>query len=346
MFVQIMMKMKAAFYRGNKTIRVEEVSPVEVGPGQVQLKVSHCGICGTDLHIFQGHMDKRIKIPAVIGHEASGVVAYVGPGVEGFKPGDRLVVRPLEPCGQCPACEAGYSHICQNLKFIGIDSPGAFQQRWNVPAHTLHRLPDSVSMEHGAMIEPLAVACHDVRMGGVKQGDFVVVIGGGPIGMLIALVARQAGARVLVSEVNPYRLSLGKEFGLETADPRESDLPELVEHRTGGAGADVVFEVSGSSAGLEVMTKLPRTRGKIVVVAIVPEPQKVDLFRFFWRELQMVGARVYEPEDFEEAISLAGSATLPLGRLVSSVRPLVDLQKAFEDLQTSTNTMKVIIKCS
>jgi len=337
--------MKAALYRGNKTISVEEVSPPQLGPGQVQLRVSHCGVCGTDLHIFQGHMDRRVKMPAVIGHEMSGQVASVGAGVEGFAPDDRVVVRPLDPCGNCPACQAGHSHICQNLKFIGIDSPGAFQELWNVPAFTLHKLPDSVSMERGAMIEPLAVACHDVRLGGVKKDDFIVVIGGGPIGMLIALVARQAGARVLVSEVNPHRLSLGGQLQLQTVDPRETDLPGLVENQTGKAGADVVFEVSGSAAGTEVMTKLPRTRGRIVVVAIMPQPQKVDLFRFFWRELQMLGARVYEPEDFEKAISLAGSDAFPLDKLISAVRPLDDLQKTLDSLETSTDTMKVLIKC-
>ncbi len=337
--------MKAAFYSGNKTISVEEVSPPQLGPGQVQLRVSHCGVCGTDLHIFQGHMDQRVKMPAVIGHEMSGQVASVGAGVERVAPGDRVVVRPLDPCGNCPACQAGHSHICQNLKFIGIDSPGAFQQLWNVPAFTLHKLPDSVSMERGAMVEPLAVACHDVRLGGVKKDDFIVVIGGGPIGMLIALVARQAGARVLVSEVNPHRLSLGGQLQLQTVDPRETDLPALVENQTGKAGADVVFEVSGSAAGTEVMTKLPRTRGRIVVVAIMPQPHEVALFRFFWRELQMVDARVYEPEDFEKAISLAGSGTFPLDKLISAVRPLDDLQKTLESLETSTDTMKVLIKC-
>jgi len=337
--------MKAAFYKGNKTISVEEISPPQLGPGQVQLRVSYCGVCGTDLHIFQGHMDQRVKMPAVIGHEMSGQVASIGTGVEGFAPGDRVVVRPLDPCGDCPACRAGHSHICQNLKFIGIDSPGAFQQLWNVPAFTLHKLPESVSMERGAMIEPLAVACHDVRLGGVKRGDFVVVIGGGPIGMLIAMVARQAGAQVLVSEVNPHRLSLGRQLQLQTVDPRETDLPGLVENQTGKAGADVVFEVSGSAAGTDVMTKLPRTRGRIVLVAIMPQPHKVDLFRFFWREIQMLGARVYEPEDFEKAISLAGSDTFPLDKLISAVRPLDDLQKTLESLETSTDTMKVLIKC-
>ena len=131
-----------------------------------------------------------------------------------------MTVRPLDPCGKCPACAAGRSHICHNLKFIGIDAPGALQGLWTAPAHTLHRLPESLSLEHGALIEPLAVACHDVRMGEVAGGDYVVVQGGGPIGVLIALVARSKGARVAISEVNPFRLKLAAELGLNAVTLR------------------------------------------------------------------------------------------------------------------------------
>src|SRR5205814_5615378 len=146
----------------------------------------------------------------------------------------------------CPACRASHSHICHKLKFIGIDAPGALQGLWTAPAHTLHRLPDSLSLEHGALVEPLAVACHDVRMGEVKAGEYVVVQGGGPIGVLIALVAKSKGARVVISEVHPFRLKLAGELGLDVVNAREIDLVEFVNRATGGAGADVVFEVSGS----------------------------------------------------------------------------------------------------
>jgi len=148
------------------------------------------------------------------------------------------------------------------------------QKLWTVPAHTLHRLPDSLSLKEGALIEPIAVACHDVRLGEVKADEFIVVLGGGPIGALIALVAKQKGARVLVSEVNPFRIKLLQEFGVEVVNPEETDLVALVEERTGGAGADVVFEVTSSKAGAEMMTKLPRVRGRIVVVAIFSQPRQ------------------------------------------------------------------------
>ena len=338
--------MKAAFYEGNERIRIGECEPVAPGPGEVRIRVSHCGICGTDLHIFHGKMDHRVKRPAVIGHEMSGVIESVGSRVSGWAPGDRVTVRPLDPCGACPACRAGHSHICQKLKFIGIDTPGAMQGLWTVPAHTLHRLPDSLSMQQGALVEPIAVACHDVRLGGVKAGEYVVVQGGGPIGALVALVARDAGARVVVSEVNPFRIKLARELGIEVVNPAEVDLVALVGEQTGGAGADVVFEVSGSKAGAEMMTKLPRTRGRIVVVAIYAEAPPVELFKFFWREIVMLGARVYEPEDFEAAIGLAASGKLPMDRIITNTCPLDHLEWGMRQLEKGGEVMKVLVECS
>ncbi len=335
--------MQAAYYHGDRTVQVGDVVPRAPEADEVRVKVAYCGICGTDLHIFQGHMDKRVSIPQIMGHEMAGEVAEVGANVTEWQVGDRVVVRPLDPCGECPACRAGHAHICYNLKFLGIDTPGAFQGSWTVPAHTLHRIPESLPLDKAALIEPIAVACHDVRMGQVQEGEHVVVIGGGPIGLLNALVAHQKGARVLVSEINPFRVSLAQDLGLEAVDPRKTNLVSLVESRTGGAGADVVFEVSGSQAGAGMMTQLVRTRGRIVVVAIFSDAPPVDLFRFFWRELKLYGARVYEPEDFEAAIELAASGTLPLERLISARPKLSELQTVFEQIEASTNMMKVLV---
>jgi 2-desacetyl-2-hydroxyethyl bacteriochlorophyllide A dehydrogenase len=335
--------MKAAYYQGNKTIKVGESIPRKPGSDETRILVAYCGVCGTDLHIFKGGMDKRVVMPQVIGHEMSGEITEVGANVKGWSVGDRVVVRPLHPCGNCPACRAGHSHICYNLKFLGIDTPGAFQRSWTVPAHTLHRLPPNLPMDRAALIEPLAVACHDVRLGEVKAKEEVVVIGGGPIGLLIALVASSITDRVLVSEVNSFRLDLARELGLEAVNPKEVDLADRVGKRSGGAGADVVFEVSGSAAGAATMSQLVRSRGRIVIVAIFAEAPRVDLFRFFWRELRLCGARVYEPEDFDKAIALAASGSLPLEHLISAKRPLKDLQTVFEQIESGADLMKVLM---
>ena len=191
----------------------------------------------------------------------------------------------------------------------------------------------------------LAVACHDVRLADVKAEDQIVVIGGGPIGILVALVAQHAGGQVIVSEINSYRVELARRMGLETVNPNETDLVESGhESRTLGAGADIVFEVSGSQAGAAVMTELLRTRGLAVIVANFPQNPQVDLYRFFWRELRMQGVRVYESQDFADAIALAASASLPLDLIITDVRPLGGLQSGFEDMDRGGDVMKILLE--
>jgi (R,R)-butanediol dehydrogenase/meso-butanediol dehydrogenase/diacetyl reductase len=317
---------------------------VAPGAGEVRLNVAYCGMCGTDLHIAHGAMDHRVRVPQVIGHEMSGTVAEIGSGVEGFQVGDPVVVRPLDTRGETPA-DRGFSHIGTNLKFLGIDTPGAFQTSWTVPSFTVHRLPPGVDLEVAALTEPLAVACHDVRRAELAAGETAVVIGGGPIGLLIALVAREEGARVLVSEVNGDRLAFARALVFETADPSSEDVVERVNSMTGQAAADVVFEVSGSAAGALQMSRLAAIRGRIVVVAIFPDPQPVNLFDFFWKELQLRGARVYEPEDYERAIELLAARELPLDRLVTAVEPLERLPAVFAEQAEGSSAMKILVDC-
>ena len=252
-------------------------------------------------------------------------------GVEGFQPGDEVVVRPLDPRGETPA-DRGLSHISRNLKFLGIDAPGALQRSWTVPAFTLHALPATVDLRLGALAEPLAVACHDVRRGEVREGQLAVVIGGGPIGLLIALVAGARGARVLVVEPDPTRRELAGELGLDALDPGSDDVAARVLDESEGAGADVVFEVSGSAAGMLAATGYACLRGRIVVVAIFPEPKPVALFEVFFKELDIRGVRVYEPEDFDAAIELLAAGSLDLERLITAVEPLERVPEMFEEL--------------
>ena len=337
--------LKAAIYEGGKRFRIGESEMRRPGPGEVRLNVAYCGVCGTDMHVFHGHMDKRVNPPVVVGHEVAATVAEAGEGVEGFKAGDAVAVRPLK-FGDPHPSDNDWSHIGQNLKFIGLDTTGGMQESWTVPAYTLHKLPEGLSLLHGALVEPAAVACHDVRLGEVQAGEQVVVIGGGPIGLLIGLVARKHGANVVISEVNPNRLELAASLGLKSVNPAEDNLVERVAEVTGGAMADVVFEVSGAAKGVETMTELPRARGRVVMVAIHSEPRPVNLFRFFWREIQMLGARLYEPVDFDEAIALLASGEIPADALVTQVAPLDETQQVFETIDAHPDGMKYLIQCS
>jgi len=326
----------AVYYQGEGSFTLGDCAVQAPEAGEVRLDVAYCGICGTDLHIAHGAMDKRVPTPQVIGHEMSGVVAELGAGVDGFRVGEPVVVRPLDTRGETPA-DKGFSHISAGLKFIGIDAPGAFQRSWTVPAFTLHHLPDGVDLRLAALVEPLAVACHDVRRAELAAGETAVVIGAGPIGLLVALVARAEGARVLVSEVNPARVQFAADLGFETLDPSAVDAAERI--------AEVVFEVSGAPAAALSMTQMASVRGRIVVVAIYPEAQPVRLFDLFWKELQLRGARVYEPADYARAIELVAAGTLPLDKLISRVEPLERLPSVFEELAKGTSDIKVIVDC-
>jgi 2-desacetyl-2-hydroxyethyl bacteriochlorophyllide A dehydrogenase len=335
---------KAVYYEGNGRFALRDSGPLAPAAGEVRLDVAYCGICGTDLHIAHGAMDHRVRTPQVIGHEMAGTVAEVGRGVDGFGVGDPVVVRPLDSRGETSA-DKGFGHISRNLKFLGIDTPGAFQSSWTVPAFTLHRLPEGLDLTVAALTEPLAVACHDVRRAEVEPADFVIVIGGGPIGLLIALVARESGARVVVSEVNAARRALASEVGFEVVDPGADDVAACVSELTTTRGADVVFEVSGSAAGALEMTKVASLRGRLVLVAIFPEPQPVNLFDVFWKELELRGARVYEAEDYERAIALIAGGSLPLDRLITAIEPLDRLPAVFQEYARGSTAMKILVDC-
>ncbi|MFD7505100.1 zinc-binding dehydrogenase [Streptomyces sp. NPDC059850] len=336
--------MHAARYVGNNTIAVAEVPVAPPPAGQVQLDVAYTGICGTDLHLLHGAMDARVTLPAVIGHEMSGRIAAVGEGVTGWAAGDPVTVMPLAWCGACPACAAGHQHICQNLDFIGIDSPGSLQNRWNVPQEVLVRLPASLPLDRAALVEPVAVSVHDVRRADVRPGEKAVVVGGGPIGVLIAVAARHAGAEVVVAEVDSERRAMVAGLGFAVLDPGTGDLPARVAEWTAGAGADVVFEVSGAAPAVLGATALARVRGRLVIVAIHPQPRPVDLKQIFWRELTVLGARVYERQDFETAVTMLADGVVPADRLITGTVPLTRVADAFEQLSAG-QAMKVLVDC-
>lgn len=336
----------AVRYTSARTLDTAPAAASEPGPGEVELAPAYVGICGTDLHIFHGDMDARVAAPAVLGHEMAGRVVRVGPGVEGWLPGDAVTVMPLRWDDACPACRAGHQHICQHLDFIGIDSPGAMQQRWSVPAATLIRLPGTLPLDRAALVEPTAVAVHDVGRAAVKDGEKVVVVGGGPVGILIALVARATGAEVRVVELNAHRRLLAEELGLSTWDPAATDITDLVQRWTGGAGADVAFEVSGAAGGVDTAVDVLGVRGRLCLVAIHPRPREINLHRFFWRELTLVGARLYDRGDFERAVTLVADGTIPAQRLITKIVPLTEAPAAFEALESGGDVMKILVDCT
>jgi len=190
--------MRASFYEGPGRFRTGTAPEPKAGAGEAVLKVKRVGICGTDLHIFQGHLDQRVPKGGIIGHETFAEIAEAPHG-SGLSVGDRVVVEPLRVCGSCRACTMGAPFLCYKLKVLGVDVPGGMQEYWAVPTDRIIKVPSALSDDHAAVMEPLAIATHDVTRAKVGQGDAVLVFGGGPIGALIALVSRHRGARVIVS---------------------------------------------------------------------------------------------------------------------------------------------------
>ncbi|MBU2950821.1 alcohol dehydrogenase catalytic domain-containing protein [Tamlana agarivorans] len=336
--------MKATHYEGNKTFTVIEKQIVEPAAGEVRIKVAYVGVCGTDVHIYHGMMDKRVNIPVTIGHEMSGVIDAVGADVTNYAVGDKVVVRPLDD-RKVKASDKGFNHICEELKFIGIDSEGAMQQYWNVPTFTLHKLKETTDLKLAALIEPLSVATHDVRRSGLKKGETAVVLGGGPIGLLVAMVAKEVGAQVIISEVNPKRIEKAKALGFDAVSPIDVDLVEYVKGKTDNRRADVVFEVAGVQPALDIMCEVAGIRGRIVMVAIHGVKKEVDLFKFFWKELSLIGARVYEKVDYEKSIELITANELPFEDMITDVQPLSNIQQVFENIDNNPDGLKVLMDC-
>ena len=334
--------MRAAFYQGARTFTTGEMEKPAPGRDEALLRVRRVGICGTDLHIFQGHLDHRVPKGGVIGHETFGEVVEA-PGASGFTSGDRVVVEPVVCCGACRACRMGASYLCYQLKVLGVDLPGGMREYWAVSASRLLRVPDSISDDHAALIEPLAVAVHDVIRADVKRGDAVLVVGGGPIGTLIALVARHRGARVVVAEVNPFRLDILEAFALERVGPG-TDVVKWTDQWTDGTGVDVAFEVTGNPLAARTVADVVRVWGTVSIVAIHAEPVPVNLYQMFARELVMHGSRLYARADWEEAIRLVASGAVPVGPLVSRRIPLESLQRGMEEALGGGPVMKVLVE--
>lgn len=333
--------MRAQCYQGDRRFAAVAMPIPERGKGETLLRVRRVGICGTDLHIFQGHLDHRVKKGGIIGHETLAEVVEPEPGTA-FRAGDRVVINPVLSCGTCRACRMGAAYVCYGLRILGVDVDGGLREFYPAPTNRLLKVPDALGDDQAALIEPLSVATHDVTRAAVKAGDSVMVFGGGPIGTLIALLCRHRGARVLVSEVNPFRVEMLKELGLETVGPG-ADPVRFASDWTEGVGVDVAFEVTGHPAAVRAMTDVVRVWGTVSIVAIHSEPMPVNLYQMFARELTMHGSRLYTWQAWEDAISVAASGALPLGRLVSRIVPLGALQEGMEAALGGGRVMKVLV---
>jgi len=337
---------KAIVWTGVDRLEVRDVPKPRPRAGEVVLRVSHVGICGSDLHILRGE-HPRAKPPLIMGHEVSGTVAEAGEGVEGWAPGDGAALYPVVGCGACAVCRNHGEHICGSLGLYGIDWDGGMAEYVAVQARKLHRLPPGADMAKAALIEPLAVGLHAVAVCGFRAGSTAAVIGGGPIGVAVALCARQAGARqVLVAEVSKFRLRVAERLGFQAVDVTKRDFARTVREQTSGEGAEFVFEATGIPQAAERMLEPVSIAGTLVIVGIFPGAIPVDLRDVAFRELRLVGIRMYAPQEFDRAAALVSSGALDVAPMITDVYPLERGVEAFERTAAGTDNIKVLIRAA
>ena len=339
--------MKAAVIDKANSLHLKDIAIPELGPGEALIKVNYCSICGSDIHILHGQ-HPTARFPVVPGHEFVGeLVALEGPGGDGFKPGDLVVAQPFFSCGNCEPCAKGRDNVCRSLRFMGAHTNGAFAQYVRVLVRKMYKLPGDVDGKLAALVEPIAVAVHDVRRSNLRVGETALVIGGGAIGLLVALVARHAGAgKVIISEPSAYRRGMAEGMGFETVDPTAADFDARLMRASDNLGFDVVFEASGSRPGVAASTKYAKITGKIMIIGMTREPYPVDLSAVFAKELVLEGVRIHAQYNFIGAVELLKSHALDreFAKIVTDVFPFDRIEDAFAHAQGGGDFMKIVVE--
>jgi len=345
--------MKAAVLVAREKIEVKEVEAPQPGSREVLVAPKYTGICGTDIHIYQGEFEGRVRYPTIVGHEFAGIVEEVGEGVESIAAGDKVCIDPIIPCMECTACREGSLSACKNLKLRGVDLDGGLAEAAVVGADQVFKLPERVSVKDAAMVEIFSVATHAVRRGRIDPADFVVVLGAGKLGLSILSVLKTTGAgTIVITDLQDYRLDAARQIGADVCiNAADKDTVKEVLSLTGGRGADRVFEAVGhaekSASGLPPIAEaaeMIRNAGRIVVLGQGPDMAPVFWRSFVWKEATIVASRVSRGE-FPRAISMIESGLLDPSHIVTHEVPLEYVPDAFRMLAEGTEeALKVIVK--
>lgn len=340
-------EMKAGVIDAKDSIRLKTVPMPELNDGEALIKVRFCGICGTDVHVLRGEYGAE-NFPVAPGHEFVGeLVEAKGPDAQLFTSGDMVVAQPFISCGNCEPCAQGNDNVCRNLRFMGIKYNGAFAEYVKVLTRKMYKIPKDMDLRLAALTEPIAVALHDVRRSELAAGQSALVIGGGPIGMLIAMIARHAGARrVVISEISEYRRKCAEKLGFAAVSPLDADFDSRLLELTEGKGFDVCFEVSGSRPGIASAVKHCTIGGRVMIVGITQEPHPVDLAAVFARQLRVQGVRIHSQYNFIGAVELLKSGALneEFITMVSEEYPLEQIEDAFTRALTPGDYFKILVR--
>lgn len=348
--------MKAARWHAAKDIRVEDIDEPQVTPGDIKIKVAWTGICGSDLHEYlagpifvpvgENHPLSHDKAPITTGHEFCGEVVELGEGVDDIAIGDRVTVEPIFSCGYCDACREGLYNLCKDLGFVGLSGgAGGFAAYSVVPAKMAHKIPEELSMEQGALVEPAAVALHAVRVSTIKAGDTAAVFGAGPIGLLVIEALRAAGAsKIYVVEPSKERRAKAMELGATRAmDPNDCDVVAEIRTAT-GSGVNVAFEVTGVPQVLAQVINCTRHEGQALIVSIWEKEASFQPNTIVLSERQIKGTIAYR-NVYPAVMELMKRGYFQAENLVTKRIELDDIvAEGFDVLSSEKSQVKILVK--
>ena len=328
-----------------KEIVFREIETPKPQPGQVLVKIKRIGVCGSDIHVYHG-THPFTSYPVTQGHEVSGQITELGEGVEGLSAGQKVTIEPQVTCGKCYPCRHGKYNLCENLKVMGFQTTGTASEYFAVDASKVTPIPDSMSYDEGAMLEPLAVTVHAARRFPELQGAKAAILGAGPIGILLAQSCKALGAaQVMITDISDGRLALAKQVGADFAvNTMHTDFGEAMTACFGPDKADVIYDCAGNDTTMGQAIRCARKGSTIVLVAVFAKMASVDLAVLNDHELDLNTSMMYRHEDYEDAIRLVSEGKIRLKPLMSRHFAFRDYLKAYEYIDANREaTMKVLI---
>lgn len=342
--------MRIANWYGGKDFRIEDAPKPKIKDDEALIAVKATSICGAEVHAYTGVSKRRQEIhglPLVMGHEFSGEVAEVGKNVEKIAVGDRVTVNPIVTCGKCEQCVTGRNNLCRNFRLIGLHVDGAFAEYVPAYGENCHKIPNRMSFEEAALIEPCSVGVHAVNITPLELGDDVAVLGAGTIGLMTLQAARCAGTgKIFVSGHHDFRLDMAKKLGAEEViNAKEEDPVKQIMEMTDGEGADAVFEAVGSKITVQQGLDIVKKGGTVTVIGIREKTMELGMLGVTAKEVKIQGDYGYTKREFGSSLKLAIANKLDLKQIITHVFPLKDIAKAFEVLtQKKENAIKVLVK--
>lgn len=338
--------MKAAVLKSWLNLELCDIDKPVPNENEALIKVRYAGVCGSDITVYRGkHM--TATVPTVLSHEILGTIESLPEGYNGkFSVGQRVLMNPIVACGECAACRRGLTNVCENLKLLGIHIDGGFAEYTKVGVDKLVALRDDIPDEVAILGEPFAVGYHVMERSQVQRGDTVYISGGATVGLYIAIFAKAWGAsRVIISEINEQRRKFVESMGIETINPMDVNALDLMKEVTGGAGFDIVFDTSGAESCILQMPDLCRCGGKMLSLGLSGDAYKFIIGKVAFKEITLIGNRLYSQEDFEKGVEFVEDNWRELGldRMVTDKLPLTEIERALEMMLHGENICKIII---